>query len=186
MTLRVGGHSLLSIRRDRWELAASALGLATNSMSAESQAEFVDANVLVYACDASADHKFRVAGQLLERLWESGTGCISIQVVQEFFVSVTRKVPRPLSVEEATERIREFARWKVFAPVIGDVLEAIALQKQAKLSFWDAMIVQAAVESGCHILWTEDLSDGQMLRGVRIRNPFALPLPPDPAPMAKP
>jgi predicted nucleic acid-binding protein len=86
---------------------------------------------------------------------------------------VTGKVTRPLSPDDAAERVGEFASWKVFAPTAGDVLAAIALHKQTKLSFWDAMVVQAAAESGCDVLWTEDLQDGQVIRGVRIRNPFA-------------
>jgi len=73
---------------------------------------------------------------------------------------------------QAADRVQELAMWRVFAPTAADVLAAIALQKQAKLSFWDAMVVQAAAESGCDVLWTEDLSDGQVLRGVRIRDPF--------------
>jgi predicted nucleic acid-binding protein len=142
-------------------------------MSAETQREFVDANVLVYAFDSSAGPKQQAAQQLLERLWERSTGCISVQVLQEFFVTVTRKVARPLPVEDATARAREFSTWKVFAPTADDVLAAIGLHTQAHIGFWDAMIVLAAAESGCDLLWTEDLSDGQLLRGVRIRNPFA-------------
>ena len=142
-------------------------------MSAEAQREFVDANVLVYAFDSSAGRKHQAARRLLERLWESSTGCISTQVLQEFFVTVTRKVAKPLRVEDATARVREFARWKVFTPSADDVLAAIGVHTQARIGFWDAMIVLAAAESGCDVLWTEDLSDGQLLRGVRIRDPFA-------------
>ena len=142
-------------------------------MSAEPAREFVDANVLVYAFDASAGQKKVVAEQLLARFWESGVGCLSVQVLQEFFVIVTRKVAHPLSVDEAADRVREFATWKVFAPTANDVLGAIALQKQSKLNFWDAMVLQAAAESGCDVLWTEDLNDGQVIRGVHIRDPFA-------------
>jgi len=142
-------------------------------MSVEPPREFVDANVLVYAFDSSAGRKQAAARQLLERLWNSGTGHLSVQVLQEFFVTVTRKVARPLSIDEATERVREFALWRVFAPTAEDVLGAIGLQQQARLSFWDAMIVRAAAESGCDLLWTEDLGDGQLLRGVRVQDPFA-------------
>jgi len=142
-------------------------------MSAEGSREFVDANVLVYALDVSAGSRHTTAAQLLERLWDQDTGCVSVQVLQEFFVTVTRKVAKPLSLDEATDRVREFARWKVFAPTADDVLAAIGLHKQAQLNFWDAMVVHAAAESGCDLLWTEDLSDGQLLRGVRIRNPFS-------------
>lgn len=142
-------------------------------MSADPQREFVDANVLVYAFDSSAGPKQHEAQQLLGRLWESGTGCLSIQVLQEFFVTVTKKVAKPLPVEDAAARIREFMLWKVFAPTAEDVVTAIGLRTQAKIGFWDAMIVLAAAESGCDVLWTEDLDDGQLLRGVRIRNPFS-------------
>ena len=142
-------------------------------MSTEATREFVDANVLVYAFDSSAAAKQAAAAQLLERLWGSGTGCLSVQVLQEFFVTVTQKVARPLSTDEAADRVRELATWKVYAPASDDVLAAIALHKQAQINFWDAMIVHAAAELGCHALWTEDLSDKQVLRGVRIRDPFA-------------
>lgn len=142
-------------------------------MSAEAQREFVDANVLVYAFDSSAGRKQQAAQRLLERLWESRTGCLSVQVLQEFFVTITKKVARPLPVEDATARLREFALWRVFAPTAVDVLGAIGLHAQAGIGFWDAMIVLAAAESGCDVLWTEDLNDGQLLRGVRIRDPFA-------------
>ena len=141
-------------------------------MNAEPRRGFVDANVLVYAFDSSAGRKQQAARALLERLWQSNTGCVSVQVLQEFFVTVTKKVAKPLPVEDATARVREFAAWRVFAPTADDVLAAIGLHTQAKIAFWDAMIVLAAAESGCDELWTEDLNDGQVLRGVRIRDPF--------------
>ena len=80
-----------------------------------------------------------------------------------------------LSIDEAADRIREFAAWKIFAPTADDVLAAIALHKQEQVSFWDAMVVEAAAQSGCDVLWSEDMNDGQLLRGVRIRNPFLTP-----------
>ena len=85
-------------------------------------------------------------------------------MLQEFFVTVTQKVARPLSVEDAADRIREFARWKVFAPTAEDVVAAIAFHKQSRLSLWDAMVVYAAAKSGCDVLWSEDLTDGQVVR----------------------
>jgi predicted nucleic acid-binding protein len=145
----------------------------TNSTSAEPGREFVDANVLVYAVDASAGKKKAAAERLLARLWDAGSGCLSVQVLQEFFVTVTGKVAHPLSADEAAERVREFATWTVLAPTTNDVLVAIALHKKSKLSFRDALVVQAAAELGCEVLWTEDLNDGQVIRGVRIRDPFA-------------
>ena len=109
---------------------------------------------------------------MLERLWESRTGCVSVQVLQEFFVTITKKVPQPLPVDDAKARIREFAAWTVFTPTADDIVAAIDLHTEAKIGFWDAMIVLAAAESECAVLWTEDLNDGQLLRGVRIQNPF--------------
>lgn len=141
-------------------------------MPVKTAGEFVDAHILVYALDASAAKKQAVAARLLKSLWESGGGCLSVQVLQEFFVTVTRKVARPLSTDEAADRVREFAAWRVFAPTAGDVLAAIALHQVAHINFWDAMIVQAAAESACDVLWTEELNAHQILRGVRIRNPF--------------
>ncbi len=143
-------------------------------MTGDPAHEFVDANVLVYAFDASAGQKTVAAEELLARLWETGIGCVSAQVLQEFFVTVTAKVAQPLSVDEAADRVRELSRWKVFTPDADDVLEAIALHERAKLSFWGAMFVPAAAQSGCDLLWTEDLNNGQMVRGVRIRDPFVV------------
>ena len=141
-------------------------------MSGDGPREFVDANILVYAFDASAGDKKRRAETLLARLWDTGTGTLSVQVLQEFFVVITGKVPQPLAPRDAAERVREFTAWPVFSPGAHDVLGAIALQQESKLSFWDALIVHAAVESGCETLWSEDLKDGHAIRGVRIRSPF--------------
>lgn len=141
-------------------------------MSAERVREFVDANVLVYAYDASAGKKQAAAETLLARLWNAGTGCVSVQVLQEFFVTVTRKVAKPLVANEAADRIRELCAWKVFTPNAEDVLHAIALHERTKVSFWDAMVIHAAAELGCDVLWTEDLNHGQSIHGVRIRDPF--------------
>ena len=142
-------------------------------MSAEVARAFVDANVLVYAHDASAGKKKLAAERLVASLWDRGGGCLSVQVLQEFFVTVTRKVADPLSPDEAADRIRNFRAWTVFVPRLDDVLSAIALHEQWRVSFWDAMIVHAAAELGCDVLWTEDLQDGQVVQGVRIRNPFS-------------
>lgn len=142
-------------------------------MIAEAAREFVDANILVYAIDASAGGKQQRAQALLERLWHQNSGCVSVQVLQEFFVTVTKKVAVPLTVDEAVQRIRELSTWRVFSPTAADVLAAIELHGRAKIAFWEAMIVRAAAESGCEVLWTEDLQSGQSLDGVRIRNPFS-------------
>jgi predicted nucleic acid-binding protein len=142
-------------------------------MSSELPRAFVDTNILVYAFDASAGVKQKVAQALLLHLWDTKTGCLSVQILQEFFNAVTRKIPKPLSIDEAAPIVSAFSTWPVFAPTEVDVLAAIALCKQAQLSFWDAMLVRAAAESRCVVLWTEDLNDGQVIEGVQIRNPFS-------------
>ena len=142
---------------------------------AESPArEFVDTNILVYADDRSAGRKREQASRLLDRLWTSRTGCLSVQVLQEYFVTVTRKVPLPMSADFAEERVRDLSQWTIFAPGASDVVAAISLSRRHTLSFWDAMILESAAQLGCDVLWSEDLQDGLHLRGVHIRNPFAI------------
>ena len=134
--------------------------------------EFVDTNILVYAHDASGGAKREAAASLLSRLWESGEGCLSIQVLQEFFVTVTLKVPHPLRSQEARAVIESFIQWTVHAPGPDDVLAAIDLQQAHRTGFWDAMILNSAAALGCHTLWSEDLQSGRVYEGVRVQNPF--------------
>jgi predicted nucleic acid-binding protein len=134
--------------------------------------EFVDTNVLVYAYDASAGTRHEQASALLDRLWQKRRGALSIQVLQEFYVSVTRKVEIPLAPAEAVARLRQLARWRTHSPLADDVLVAAEWSIRHQLSFWDAMIVRSAAELGCSVLWTEDLNDGQVIEGVQVRTPF--------------
>jgi predicted nucleic acid-binding protein len=147
-------------------------GIAMSSTSADTTLVFVDTNILVYAHDATAGTKREQARALLVELWESGTGCLSVQVLQEFFVVVTTKVPRPLEADTAAAVIADLARWHVHAPAPNDLLAAIGIHSRTGLSFWDAMIVRSATALGCSELRTEDLSEGQILEGVRVVNPF--------------
>ena len=135
--------------------------------------QFIDTNILVYAHDASAAEKHDKAKALLKLLWTSRVGCLSIQVLQEFFVTITQKVPKPLPVLGASQIISDLAVWRVHSPTAEDVLQAIELQSRFQLSFWDAMIIQSAHQEGCQILWSEDLNAGQTYYGVQVRNPFA-------------
>jgi predicted nucleic acid-binding protein len=141
-------------------------------MSADVGLEFVDTNILIYALDSTAGAKRVAAAALLERLWTSGTGCLSVQVLQEFAVVATRKLPAPLTTNEVVERVSELSAWRVFSAAAADVVAAVRLASDRSLPFWDAMIVVAAIEQGCSTLWTEALSDGQSIGGVHIRNPF--------------
>jgi len=141
-------------------------------MSATESRQFVDTNVLIYAHDPSAGDKHHRARRLLETLWAERTGCLSTQVLQEFYVNVTRKVARPLSPEVAAEIIAALGQWEVHRPNVEDVIEAISLQTRHKISFWDALILTSAQRLECKTLWSEDLNPGQDYRGVLVQNPF--------------
>ncbi len=132
--------------------------------------EFCDTNIIVYARDTSAGEKRIRAEALLDRLWASGDGAISVQVLQELFTTLTRKLSVPLS--EARAIISRYNGWQVFEPTRREVLEAIDYAGRWTISFWDAMILVAAHKVGASILWTEDLNDGQDFNGTVVRNPF--------------
>lgn len=133
---------------------------------------FVDTNVLIYAFEKpSSDRKVR-AKELVARLLETGTIRFSTQVFQEFFVILTRKGSQPCSAEETLSFLDDFATFPFVAVDYELIREAILLSKEAVVSFWDALIVMAAVRSGALILYTEDLNHGQWIRGVQIINPF--------------
>lgn len=136
---------------------------------------FVDTNILLYALDDSAGGKRGQARALVEQLWESREGCLSVQVLQEFFVNVTRKIAKPLDVETAKEIVADLSRWYLHVPAADDVLAAIGIHQRTGISFWDAMIVRSAAEIGCAVLYSEDLNAGQDYSGVRVENPFQPP-----------
>jgi predicted nucleic acid-binding protein len=142
-------------------------------MSDVSQRQFVDTNILIYAHDRSAGPKHLRAKALIQELWESGSGCLSIQVLQEFYVNVTRKVAHPLTPGSAAEIIGDLSVWSVHRPSVDDVLYAIRLQSRFQLSFRDAMLVASALQLGCQILWSEDLNPAQVYEQISVVNPFA-------------
>jgi predicted nucleic acid-binding protein len=107
-------------------------------------AEFVDSNILVYAHDPTTPAKHDRARSLVERLWLEKTGRLSIQVMQEFFWIVTRKIPSPLPRETALAVLADLSLWPIYSPVPADVLAAGRLAGEAKISFWDAMLLVAA------------------------------------------
>ena len=133
---------------------------------------FVDTNILIYAYDISAGVKHVTAVRILSELWESGRGVLSTQVLQEFFVSVTRKIPNPINEQHAINIVRDFLRWEIVVNDGDSILEAASLVSCYRFSFWDCLIIQAALKSGCNILLSEDLSDSQVIESLQIRNPF--------------
>ena len=142
-------------------------------MSADSL-QFVDTNVLVYAHDRTAGSKHDSARQLVHELWRSRRGVVSTQVLQEFYVTVRKKVAVPLSREEARELIVDFRSWRVVVNDEHSILDAIELEERFRISFWDALIVQAAITSGADVLYSEDLNAGQTYGTVTVVNPFTV------------
>jgi len=141
-------------------------------MSARPSRQFVDTNILVYAYDRTQEEKWERARSLVDPLWPSAEGTLSIQVLQEFFHAVTHKLPHALTVREARTIVRDLSRWTLHRPDRDDLLAAIDLHDEFGISFWDAMIVQSARRMNCSVLWTEDLNNGQTYAGVLVRNPF--------------
>jgi predicted nucleic acid-binding protein len=137
-------------------------------------AEFCDTNILVYAYDNTAGAKHAQARTLVERLWREESGVLSVQVLQELFVTLTSKVAAPLAAHTARGLVADLATWQVVEPGAADVIAAIDGAVRWQLSFWDAMIVTAAQRAGALVLWSEDLNDGQRFDGVTARNPLRL------------
>jgi predicted nucleic acid-binding protein len=132
--------------------------------------EFVDTNILIYAFDRTAGKKWETAVALVERLWSERAGCVSLQVLQEFYVTATKKLHMPS--REAFAQVERLGKWTVHRPAVNGVLLAIQLHRAKRISFWDAMILRSAIGSACSLVWSEDLSDGQGWDGVVVRNPF--------------
>lgn len=128
--------------------------------------QFVDTNILVYAHDRHHAEKQQQAQGLLKELWQTGLGCVSLQVLQEFYVIVTRKIRELLSPDSAAQIIKSLKMWQVHQPNVEDVLGAIALQKRYGTSFWDALILRSASQLECATIWSEDLNPGQVYESV--------------------
>src|ERR1700730_3060735 len=134
---------------------------------------FVDTNILIYAHDVDAKAKQETAKRVLHQLWSERTGVLSMQVLQEFYVNVTRKIPRPLSKESARLVVSSYAVWCIDTTP-GEMSTAFQIEDASKIGFWDALIVASALKSGATRILSEDLNPGQMIAGIRIENPFAM------------
>lgn len=133
---------------------------------------FVDTNILIYAYDRDAGARHQQAAELIRQLWENGGGVLSTQVLQEFYVNITQKIPKPISFATARGLIDAYRAWQVEVNTVETVLLASEYQERHQLSFWEAMIVASAVQGGAAVLLTEDLNPGQFIEGVEVRNPF--------------
>lgn len=135
----------------------------------------VDTNILVYAYDADAGEKRSKARDVIDSLWNDGTGAVATQVLAEFFVTITRKVKHPLSVSSAKQIIEDYqAVWEVYPTTGSLVVKAISGVESYRLSFWDAMIWASAVINRVPTIYSEDMQDGQTIEEVLIKNPLAM------------
>lgn len=141
-------------------------------MNAEPPLQFVDTNILICAYDRSAGDRHTRARALVADLWRVRRGCLSVQVLQEFYVVGTRKLIE-IAPGDLRMLLADLALWQVHAPTAADVLAAADLHERYQVSFWDALILQSAARLGCPIVWSEDLNAGQVYQGVRVLNPFA-------------
>ena len=132
--------------------------------------EFIDTNILVYAHDGSAGTKHADAVSLLERLFEEGSGAISVQVLTEFYAVATRKLR--MSSEEAEAVLEDLGGWTMHRPEHADLIRAAQLHRRHRISWWAALLLNSAVELGCKVLWSEDFTDGQRYGKTTVRNPF--------------
>ena len=113
---------------------------------------FVDTNILVYAHDRSAGLKHKRARLLIEDLWNTGSGVLSTQVLQGLCINVRRKASRPLSMEETRRLVQDYLSWEIVVNSATSVIQALDIEVRHKISFWDALILQAAESSGAAIL----------------------------------
>lgn len=142
-------------------------------MSATNQRQFIDTNVLIYAHDSTAGDKQKKANALLQDLWHTDKGCLSMQVLQEFYVNITRKITSPLPPELAIKIVTALSTWHIHSPKVSDLINAATLQSRHQISFGDAMILISARQLGCQTVWSEDLNAAQDYEGITVRNPFA-------------
>lgn len=136
---------------------------------------FLDTNILVYALTADDPAKHRAAAKLVALGFKTGCFVVSTQVMLELFVTVTRKLAKPMSHADAAAFLDALEAWPVVSTTPGIVHAAVALAERSRISVWDATILEAARSAGCLVVYSEDLSDGASYDGVTVRNPFQHP-----------
>jgi predicted nucleic acid-binding protein len=139
-----------------------------NSMSAKT---FIDTNVLIYAHDVDAGAKHQTAKAVLRDLWSERTGLLSVQVLQEFYVSVTRKISSPLPKDLARLVVSSYVIWCAETSP-AEIASAFRIGDESRIGFWDALIVSSALNNGATRILSEDLNAGQRIAGILIENPF--------------
>ncbi|HEY6444943.1 MAG TPA: PIN domain-containing protein [Acidobacteriaceae bacterium] len=132
---------------------------------------FIDSSILIYAHDADAGKKRATAARLIEGLWSDRLGVLSLQVLQEFYMNVTRKISSPLSRRTARSIVNTYSVWCV-ETTPAELAAAFRIEDEARIGFWDALIVAAALKAGADRILSEDLNSGRRIRDLRIENPF--------------
>jgi predicted nucleic acid-binding protein len=132
---------------------------------------FVDTNILIYAHDVDANVKHQIAKGVLRELWSEKMGVLSMQVLQEFYVNVTRKIRTPLPKDVARLVVSSYAIW-CMETTPDEISAAFRIEDESQIGFWDALIVSSAAKSGATRILSEDLGAGQSIAGILIENPF--------------
>ena len=132
---------------------------------------FVDTNVLIYAHDVDATSKHEVAKSVLRKLWSERTGVLSMQVLQEFYVNVTRKIATPLPKDVARLVVSSYSIW-CMETTPAEIAAAFRIEDESRIGFWDALIVASAAKAGTVRILSEDLNAQQSIAGIRVENPF--------------
>ena len=132
---------------------------------------FVDTNILIYAFDIDAGRKHEIAKEILKDLWAQKSGALSMQVLQEFYSNVTRKIAVPLSRSLARTIVMHYSQWCIETSP-AEITRAFQIEDLHQVSFWDALILAAAYKAEAGCVLTEDLNHGQRIEGIRIENPF--------------
>lgn len=137
-------------------------------------AVFVDTNILAYAHDTADPRRQSIAAALLDELWRTRAGVLSTQVLAELYVVVTRKFDPPMARRDARALVDAYAAWPVVRVDPPLIVAASALEERHSLSFWDALVIEAARRAGAERLLSEDLQHGRRIAGIAIENPFAM------------
>lgn len=133
---------------------------------------FVDSSVLIYAYDLDSGAKREAAKAALRQLWDAQAGAMSTQVLNEFYVNVTRKIPHPLPRDSARVIVNDYSHWCAETSP-SDLATAFRIEDEAGIGFWDALIVAAALKCGASRILSEDFNSGQAIAGISVENPFA-------------
>ncbi|NKI36446.1 PIN domain-containing protein [Wenzhouxiangella sp. XN79A] len=137
---------------------------------------FVDTNILVYSRDTRDPTKHRIARRWLAELWSSGNGRISTQVLKEYYQTVTRRLKPGMARDDARADVRDLQTWKPLELTAATFEQAWSIEDRMKISWWDALIVAAARQTGCTFLISEDLQSGQIIENLTIIDPFSTTL----------